>query len=89
MLARPQAAASVTQPQRRGLASAGKGKGGKDGGGGGGEEEGMFGRLKKTFEEEIEKVRASQQAHGRLQSLLHSRLKALHWKWAQQRSLLD
>ena len=67
LLARPQAAASVTQPQRRGLASAGKGKGGKDGGGGGGggEEEGMFGRLKKTFEEEIEKVRASQQAHGR------------------------
>lgn len=61
LLARPRAAATlVTQQQWRGLAAAGKGKG-KGGKDGGGEEEGMFGRLKKTFEEEIEKVRSCQQ----------------------------
>lgn len=62
---RPQAATpSVTQQQWRGLASAGKGKGGKGKGkdkDGGEEEEGVFGRLKKTFVEEIEKVRPCQQ----------------------------
>ena len=70
MLVRPRAATSVTQQQWRGLASGGKsgksGKGGKGGkgrggDGGGGKEEGVFGRLKKTFEEEIEKVRSCQQ----------------------------
>lgn len=53
-------ASSVTQQQWRGLASgAGKGKGGKEGSGDhGGDGDGMFDRLKKTFAEEIEKVRS-------------------------------
>lgn len=38
--------------QRRGLASKGDGKGGK-----GSEDEGMFDRLKKTLDAEIDKVR--------------------------------
>jgi len=54
LLVRPLAASSVTH-QWRGLATSGKGKGGKQGGGGG-DEEGLFDRLKKTFAEEIEKV---------------------------------
>lgn len=55
LVRRPQAP-SVTQQQWRGLASTGEGKGGKKGGD---EEDGMFGRLRKTFAEEIEKVRSA------------------------------
>lgn len=58
LLARPLAAPSMTQQQQwRGLASAGKDKGKSGGEGGNGDDEGMFGRLKKTFADEIEKVR--------------------------------
>lgn len=53
--------------QRRGLASKGGGKGGKEG-----EDEGMFDRLKKTFHEEIDKVLVHQYVlrRARLQVLL-------------------
>lgn len=90
LLVRPRAAASVTQQQWRGQASSagnGKGKGRKDKDGAG-EEEGMFGRLKKTFEEEIEKVRSCEQftVGYRVKAVLplYSRLESILLEMRQQ-----